>query len=263
MKKSTIIITAENKEKTIYKTVKSCLNQTYKNIEIIVAYSKLKNEKKLKKKIKSKKVIFLKIKKKIKNKVHDQLYKIQKSLKISNGEIIFLLDGDDTLYKKKVEMLNKIIELRKIMILDNFYTSKNNKKIKKKSLDFKNNYVFRKTFNDWPKNICTSAITINKQLLIKFFNEINFRKYRYLAIDILLAIYANKKQKLVKINQFLTEKKELDGSVDKDFKGLKNKFYWFRRLEQHNYNFSFGKKNYLSFDYLISFVFSFLFKKLT
>ena len=55
MNKSTIIITAENKEKTIYKTVKSCLNQTYKNIEIIVAYSKLKNEKKLKKKLNQKK----------------------------------------------------------------------------------------------------------------------------------------------------------------------------------------------------------------
>ena len=260
MIKSTIIITAENKENTIYKTVKSCLNQTYKNIEIIIAYSKLRNEKKLKKKIKSRKVIFLKIKKKIKNKVHDQLFKIQKSLKISDGEIIFLLDGDDTFYKKKVETLNKIINIKKIMILDNFNISKNNKKFRKKSLDFKNNYFFRKTFNDWPKNVCTSAITINKQLLIKFFNEIDFRNYKYLAIDILLAIYSNKMHKLMKINHYLTEKKELDGSVDKDFKGLKNKFYWFRRLEQHNYNFSFGKKNYLSLDYLISFIFSFILK---
>ena len=62
MIKNTIIITAENKENTINKTIQSCLNQTYKNLEIIIVYSKLRNEKNFKK-IKSKKVIFFKIKK--------------------------------------------------------------------------------------------------------------------------------------------------------------------------------------------------------
>ena len=62
-------------------------------------YSKLRNEKILKKKIKSKKVIFFKIKK-IKNGIHDQLYKIQKCLDICNGKNIFLLDGDDIFNKK-------------------------------------------------------------------------------------------------------------------------------------------------------------------
>ena len=38
---SSIIITAENKENTIYKTI-SYLNQNYKNYEILIAYSKLK-----------------------------------------------------------------------------------------------------------------------------------------------------------------------------------------------------------------------------
>ena len=32
MIKNTIIITAENKENTINKTIQSCLNQTYKNL---------------------------------------------------------------------------------------------------------------------------------------------------------------------------------------------------------------------------------------
>ena len=50
MIKNTIIITAENKENTINKTIQSCLNQTYKNLEIIIVYSKLRNEKILKKK---------------------------------------------------------------------------------------------------------------------------------------------------------------------------------------------------------------------
>ena len=31
-------------------------------------------------------------------------------------------------------------------------------------------------------------------------------------------------------------------SIDKNFIGYDNRFYWYRRLEQHYYNFSFGKK---------------------
>ncbi len=262
MIKNTIIITAENKENTINKTIQSCLNQTYKNLEIIIVYSKLRNEKILKKKIKSKKVIFFKIKKKIKNGIHDQLYKIQKCLDICNGKNIFLLDGDDIFNKKKVEILTKIVNFRKVMILDSFYVSINDKKFKKKHSNYNENYFYKKMINDWPKNICTSAITVEKDLLIKFFNEIDFKKYKYLAIDILLAIYLNKSGKLVKVDQFLTEKVEFDNSIDKNFIGYDNRFYWYRRLEQHYYNFSFGKKNYFSLDFLISFIISLFLKKL-
>ena len=56
------IITAENKEKYISDTIESCLSQNNtKRLRIIVIYSKLKNEKYLKKKFKNKKkIIFLK-----------------------------------------------------------------------------------------------------------------------------------------------------------------------------------------------------------
>ena len=96
--------------------------------------------------------------------------------------------------------------------------------------------------NDWPKNICTSAITVEKDLLIKFFNEIDFKKYKYLAIDILLAIYLNKSGKLIKVDQFLTEKIEFDNSIDKNFIGYDNRFYWYRRLEHIIIIFHLGKK---------------------
>jgi len=101
MIKNTVIITAEKKDQTIIKTIQSCLKQTNKDLEIIVAYSKFEDESNIKKNIKSKKVIFLKIKKKLKNKVQDQLFKIKQSLKISKGTNIFLLDGDDIFNKKK------------------------------------------------------------------------------------------------------------------------------------------------------------------
>tara|TARA_B100000959_G_scaffold238761_1_gene258915 strand:+ start:1005 stop:1118 length:114 start_codon:yes stop_codon:yes gene_type:complete len=37
MIKNTVIITAKNKDKTITKTIQSCLSQTDKDLEIIVA----------------------------------------------------------------------------------------------------------------------------------------------------------------------------------------------------------------------------------
>ena len=64
MVENTVIITAENKEKTISRTIKSCIGQTNKNFEIIIAYSKLKNEKKIKHKFNLKNIFFYKIKKK-------------------------------------------------------------------------------------------------------------------------------------------------------------------------------------------------------
>ena len=260
MIKNSVIITAEKKDKTIIKTIQSCLNQTNKNLEIIVAYSKFEDENKIKKNIKSKKVIFFKIKKKLKNKVRDQLFKIEQSLKISKGRNIFLLDGDDIFNKKKIEIISKIMNNREIMILDNYFIITNNIKFKNKTTNHKKNYFYRKIINDWPKHICTSAISIERKLLFRFFKEIKINKYKYLAIDILRAIYCNRNEKLLRINRFFTNKIELNDSVDKNYVGYDNRLYWHRRLEQHRYNFFIKKKNYFNLDFLISYILSFLFK---
>ena len=259
MIKNTVIITAEKKDKTIIKTVKSCLNQTNKSLEIIVVYSKFENENYIKKNIKSKKVIFFKIKKKLKNKVQDQLFKIKKSLEISKGRIIYLLDGDDIFKKEKIEIISKTINTKEIMVLDNYFVLMNKKKFKNKSLSHKKNFLYKKLVNDWPKNVCTSAISIKRELLLKFFKDIMIYKYKYLAIDILLAIYCNNEKKLSRVNKFLTEKIELDESVDKDYIGFSNKLYWHRRLEQHRYNFFVKKKRYFNLDFFMSYILSKLF----
>ena len=72
--KSTIIVTAENQEKFIERCLKSCLNQSVKNIEIIIIYTKLKNIKILQKKYLTKNITFLNIPKKINNPTQDQLF---------------------------------------------------------------------------------------------------------------------------------------------------------------------------------------------
>ena len=50
--KATILITGENKEKYLIKTINSCLNQNYNNYEIILLFSNISNIEILKKKIK-------------------------------------------------------------------------------------------------------------------------------------------------------------------------------------------------------------------
>lgn len=259
---NTIIITAENKEKTISSTIKSCINQTNKNFEIIIAYSKLKNEKQIKKKFKFKNIFFYKIKKKLKNKVHDQIYKIKKLTKISRGKNILLLDGDDLFYKKKIETISKLLISKNIMILDEYQITLNKKKLTRDKKSYKDNFFFKKLINDWPKDVCTSAISIKKSLLINFFNSINFKKYNFLAIDILLTIYCNHRGKLLKISQKLTNKVDTLNSVDKGFIGFFNKHYWLRRMEQHIYNMNIKKKNYLSLDFLITYIVYFFIKNI-
>ena len=72
------IITAENKERYISATIYSCLKQKINNkLKIIVVYSNLKNEKKIKHKFKKyKNIIFLKLVIKKKYPTQDQLYKM-------------------------------------------------------------------------------------------------------------------------------------------------------------------------------------------
>ncbi len=258
MTKNTVIITAEKKDRTIIKTIQSCLDQTDKDIEIIVAYSKLKIENKIRNHFKSKKVFFCRVKKKLKNKVQDQLFKIEQSLKISNGKNIFLLDGDDIFSKNKIKMISKILNHKEIMIMDNYIIFKDSKKIKSKYSNLKNSYFYKKLINDWPKNVCTSVISIRRELLFKFFKKIKTKQYKFLAIDILLAIYCNNKKKILRLNKYYTCKMELNDSVDKDYIGFNNKLYWQRRLEQHKYNFFINNKRYFNLDILITYVMTLL-----
>ena len=89
-----ILINNYNNELFIKRCVQSCLNQSYKNIEIII-YDDLSNDKSKKyiKNIKSKRVkkIFNK-KKYFKTGRLNQLNAIKRSFIRSKGEIIFLLD---------------------------------------------------------------------------------------------------------------------------------------------------------------------------
>ncbi len=253
--KATILITGENKEKYLYKTINSCLNQNYKNYEIILLFSNLSNIENLKKKF-HKKVRFKKIFKK-KNPVKDQLNKISEGIKIAKGKFIFLLDGDDFFKKDKIKKIIGKREKNKIY-LDDHILLENNKFIYRCRNKLKNNFIYRYIINPWPDKVCTSCISGEKRLFEEFFKKLNINKYNYLAIDILIVIfYLNK---IIRFDDILTVKNVLNVSVDKRFSNFYKKIYWERRIEQHKFLKEVQFKNYsleFYFSKLISYFFDF------
>lgn len=260
--KISIIITAENKEKYIERAILSCLNQNFKNFEIIVVYSKLYNQFLLEKKF-EKKIRFLKTKK-IKSPIHDQIYKINKGVLVSSGKFICLLDGDDVFKKNKLFNIFSNSENSSI-IIDKYELIVNDKKIKnhyRKNL-FKESNIYKIIMNPWPKNICTSTISVKRQQLLEFFKKVNYWQYNFLAIDILLVIYFLNKIK--NINKYLTVKYNYNKNLDTRFVGFRNWKYWSRRYEQFCFFESLNKtsSSSYSFDKLVTKIVFFILKKFT
>jgi len=258
--KATIIITAEKQEKFIERCIKSCLRQSINDIEIIVVFTKLKNIDFLKKKFFLKNLIFLKVKRKFNNSTQDQLFKIKRGFLISKGGYIFLLDGDDVFKKEKVRKVINFIKNKKILYLDSFENIKNKKKVVNRVPEIKKSKLYTQLINPWPKNICTSCISLNRRLLKEFFKQVEIKKYNYMAIDILLVIYIAIKYKIFQSKQVLTEKYFVESSVDSYYVGLFNRFYWLRRMEQHNFYSYIRKSKKINLDLILTKLINFFIK---
>ena len=231
------IITAENKEKYISDTIESCLNQSYvKNLRIIVVYSKLKNEKDIKKRFKNtKKILFLKCSIKKRLPMHDQLYKIEKANNYAKNEWILLLDGDDLFKKNKIQSLDNLnLDDKKVYLNSHLIFNKGSLIKSQKTKKYKKWNIYKNLFNDWPEKVNTSSIIIHTKLLKKFFKFKNPYKWKYLAIDIQLILFSHYTNCLKLIRKKLTLKRENINNIDKKFSNYFTKIYWYRRYEQHN-----------------------------
>jgi glycosyltransferase involved in cell wall biosynthesis len=240
--KSSVIITADHKERQIERAVNSCLNQSYKNIEIILVYSSLKNILQLKTIYKNK-VKLIKVNKKLKNPLHDQIYKIREGFKNANGKNIYLLDGDDYFKSNKIELINIFFKKKKIILLNDYIVKRNSKLIYYKKKNYKDNFLYKKFFNSWPDKICTSSIVISYDLLNSFFKKYVISSNNYIAIDVLLILFFFKR-KFKFYNKILTIKDNSYSGIDKNFNYIFSKNYWFRRKEQHNFFYDYNKKNF-------------------
>ncbi len=229
------IITAENKEKFISRTIYNCLRLLDGNLKIIVVYTNLRNENILKNKFKEhKNVIFFKIQIKKKYPTQDQLYKIEKSLIFVKNEWVLLLDGDDLFKLNKIKTLDKLKLDKRLVYLHNHEAKigKYNKIYENKN--YKKNIIYKKLINDWPKNIITSSIVVNGLLLNKFFKNNKPYKWKFLAIDVQLILYYFYKNKFKYLDKILTTKIENINNLDKSFSNKNKKIFWLRRMEQHD-----------------------------
>jgi len=230
-----ILIASYNKENYINRCIKSCLNQTYENLEIIFVddsstdnsfeiakkYKKIKTFKKKKIKLKSKFNTFFQI--------DTYIYGFKKS----KGEIIFFLDADDFYKKNKVK---HIVE----------YFSKNKKSnilFDKPIIYFsKNNFFFANYHKDeskdaiWPKFPPTSCISLKRTFFLKILSQLKSKKFSLLAIDFRVAVISKFIFNEFKIfNHYLTYYfQDKKGSESTNYKKF-SKNWWIRRKQAHDY----------------------------
>ena len=119
-----IIMNCFNGEKYLAKSLKSIINQSYKNWELIFwNNSSTDKSKKIFKTIKDKRFRYFE------NKKFKKLYDVRNlAIKKAKGNYISFLDTDDLWVKKKLEIQTKIIKEKKLnFVYSNFYTIYNDK----------------------------------------------------------------------------------------------------------------------------------------
>ena len=248
--KVSILIANYNNEQFIDQCIKSLLNQSYKNIEIIF-HDDSSSDNSLKNISKYKKIKIIRNKVRGKFGSYNQLAACEKSFKKSQGDIIFFLDSDDFFKKNKINNIVKAFNSNKdlpaIFDLPIFNFNKENyyRKNKKKIIS-----------NFWPYVPPQSCISIRRKNLKKIFKSINFRKYPDIWMDFRIAIYLKYISKnFYVLNDNLTYYRQTANTVSSKFKFL-SKPWWIRRMQAHNYiEYYFRKNNILyqrNFDFYLT-----------
>lgn len=237
--KFSIIVTSYNKGLYIKECLKSCLNQSIKNYEIIVCDNFSDDNSELIFKEYNGLIKLIKKEKISKIAAVNQIDLIKEGLKISNGEYICLLDGDDYFQADKLKNINKyfyenknlnvIFDIPQIKKNNNFYKFKLKKKYQK---------------NIWPTIINTSSITIKSDFLKRCVENDISNSYDFLEIDFRLNVYARCVDKNYKIiPEKLTVYRSVENSIISNIKKF-SKIWWIKRLQAHEFmNQLYLKKN--------------------
>jgi glycosyltransferase involved in cell wall biosynthesis len=264
--KATIIINTNNQNAFLRRAILSVVNQKCSNYEIIVSNLSKKKDFNIEKEFKdNKKIKFLNLNEKFLYPTQNQLYAIKEALKYSNGDYIFLLDGDDYFSKDKINKIFNHIKNKEKFLMDKpiIFDELTKKHLKKMKIKFlKKINLYKILINDWPSITCTSAITVEKKIIRKFFKENNPFKYKHLAIDIQLAAFINSSYNIKYLNENLTFKSQNTNNLDKTYSNLLSKKFWIRRNEQHNFFINQTKKNRLfkGFDFYLVKIIKFFLK---
>lgn len=265
--KFSIIVNTHNQEEYLERILNSCLDQKIKGYEIIVVDTTKKKNKKIRKKYKKYKIIkFLDLESEYIFPERNQLYKILKGLRIAKGKYILLLDGDDYFLKTKLKVINNFLlknnNLDYLQDYPTLFYEKNKNEIKFNNLKpYKNFRIFKILINRWPNIFGTSSITVKKKILQNFFKHTKPFKWKFLAIDVQLAIYCDTFYKIINHGKGITFKSINNSNLGEKYMNYFSKKYWIRRNEQHNFYFLLNKDiEFKGFDYYLTKFLFFLIK---
>ena len=235
--KISILISSYNKGAYLEKCIKSCLNQTYKNFEIILIDNNSNDNTDLILSKYNEKIIFKKESKVSNYSAVNQLDLLKKAFLISSGEIICFLDADDYFEESKLINIYKIFSQNKIEIV----FDKPNILIGNNSYDFKIKKKLSKYV--WPTTYPTSSISVKKSFLKFFFEDETYKKYPLLEIDFRITslskmIYKN----FSTINEKITTYRKVPDGIMSKSKFL-SKVWWLKRLQAHYFINDIFKKN--------------------
>tara|TARA_X000000950_G_scaffold102342_1_gene129278 strand:+ start:25361 stop:26200 length:840 start_codon:yes stop_codon:yes gene_type:complete len=242
------VINCHNGSKFIHRSLKSIINQSYKNIEIIIWDNASTDE--------TKKLISNFTDKRIKyyyDTTFRNLYDARnQALKKVNGQYVCFLDVDDYWSKKKIELqLNNIIKTNSDISFTNCI-EKSEKYIINKIIP--DNYILNLNENLMKKNyfIISSVMIRSKILISKNFNFNNkfniigdFELWSRLSLnkrikftkisDLLITRYIHdKNESKIKINQYV---RELDRFINNNKKNKNIKFLQYQLMNMIICNF--------------------------
>ena len=260
-----ILIASFNKEKYVNRCISSCLNQSYKNIEIIFYDDgSTDNSLNIAKKYKKIKVLSNLKKKNISRfNTYPQINSYCSAFIIAKGPIITFLDSDDFYYNDKIKVIVDYFEKNKnsnIVFDLPTYIFENNKTFKTLKKNFK-----PRGKSIWPKFPPQSCISIKRSFFNKYSKDIQNKNFSMLTLDFRLAVLAN-----IILNEFYLLNKNLTYYFQ-DTKGeSSSKFkkfgvnWWLRREQAHAYTQFIAKKykieNYFSLDLFLTKLISFFLK---
>ena len=255
---ASILISSYNKGNYLEQCIKSCLTQTYKNIEVVLLDNHSNDKTNVILKKYSKKIKILKKKRISKFPALNQIDTLTKAFKVSKGSIIYLLDADDYFNKSKIKNINDIFKSRnKVNVIFDIPTIKNKNNYKKLKIKTK------KTKNIWPTIIPTSSIAMRRSFFRQFLRSDDLRKFNLLEIDFRINVLAfNILKNFLVLNKNLTYYRVTKNSIMDNTKKYSKK-WWLKRKQAHEYMFKLFKKNkvyYKNLDFSVTNILNYLLK---
>jgi glycosyltransferase involved in cell wall biosynthesis len=240
---ASIIISNFNKANYLEKCLDSCINQDFRNIEVIVCDDhSTDNSIDIIKKYNN--IILIRNKRrKLLSSANNQINCLMQAYSKSNGDIVFLLDSDDYFERTKVtKVVDYFCNNPKLNFLqDSAYLVYNNKR--KKFLLKKNSF-----FSPWPQFYSTSTMSFRRSYLSYLFKKVISKLFTFVEIDTQIFIYHYfiKSNNYKLLDSFLT-------NYRKDSYGIMSGFpkfsfnWWERRLNVHKFLFFLYKKHNFNF----------------